>query len=73
MTNTNNDIYKELPYYLSSNNYRPSFKISRRKILIYSNVDNYLNLVEKTDLEKTYFYTDNLQRIIKTSLKLEDK
>ena len=31
------------------------------------------HLVEKTDLEKTYFYTDNLQRIIKTSLKLEDK
>lgn len=64
------ELYKELPHFLSTNNYRPSFKISRRKILDHSNVDNYLIFLEKTNLENTYFYTDNIQKIIKTSIKL---
>lgn len=66
-----NKIYQELPYYLNTNNYRPSFKISRRKILPYTNVDNYLTLLEKTNLEDTFFYTDNIQKIMKSSLKIE--
>ncbi len=68
-TNTNN-IYIELPYYLNTNTYRPEFKISRRKILQHSNIDNYLILLEKSNLENTFFYTDNIQTIIKNSLKL---
>ncbi len=70
MQNNNSDIYKELPYYLSSNNYRPSFKISRRRVLPYSNIDNYRTLIGKSNLENTYFYTESLQKIIKTSLKI---
>lgn len=64
------EIYKELPYYLNTNNYRPSFKISRRKVLVNSNVDNYLTMLEKTNLESTFFYTDNIQKIMKNSLKI---
>ncbi len=67
----NNNIYKELPYYLSSNNYRQSLKISRRKILPYSNVSNYLVLVEKSNLENTYFYPENIQKIMKDSVKIK--
>ncbi len=70
MQNKENNIYKELPYYLSSNHYQPSFKISRRKELPYSNIDNYKTLIQKTNLENTYFYTENLQKIIKTSIKI---
>jgi len=70
MQNKETNIYKELPYYLSSNHYHPNFKISRRKVLPYSNVDNYRTLLEKTNLESTYFYTENLQKIIKTSIKI---
>ena len=67
----NNNIYKELPYFLSSNNYKHSLKISRRKILPYSNVANYLLLVEKSNLESTYFYSENIQKIIKNSVKIK--
>lgn len=64
------EIYQELPYYLNTNNYRPGFKISRRKILPNTNVDNYLTLLEKTNLEDTFFYTDNIQTIMKSSIKI---
>ena len=64
------ELYKELPYYLNTNPYRPSFKISILKILPHTNVDNYLTLLEKTNLEDTFFYTDNIQKIIKSSLKI---
>lgn len=70
MTEQKDSIYLELPHYLHTNNYRPSFKISRRKIFPYTNVDNYLTLLEKTNLEDTFFYTDNIQKIIKNSLKI---
>lgn len=63
--------YKNVPYYLSNNNYLPSFKISRRKNLPLSNIDNYLKLLEKSNLESTYFYTEGLQKLIKTSLKIK--
>ena len=50
----NNNVYKELPYFLATNSYKPSLKISRRKIHPYTSVANYLELVEKTNLESTY-------------------
>jgi len=66
-----NNIYKELPYFLASNNYRPALKISRRRIIQHTNISNYLRLIEKTNLDPTYFYSDNIQKIMKNSIKLK--
>ena len=67
----NNNVYKELPYFLATNSYKPGLKISRRKIHPYTSVANYLEIVEKTNLESTYFYSENIQKIIKNSIKIK--
>ena len=71
MQNNDNKQNKELPYFLSSNNSKHPLKISKRKILPYSNIANYLLLIEKSNLDETYFYSENLQKIISSSVKLK--
>lgn len=65
------NVPKDTPYYLTTNDYRPAFKISRRKVLDDTNLDYYQKLLKKTNLDDTYFYNDSLKRIMKTSVHIK--
>lgn len=71
MQNNESKQNKELPCFVSSNNNQQPLKISKRKILPNSNIANYLVLIEKSNLDSTYFYSENIQKIISSSVKIK--
>lgn len=60
-----------LPYYKHNLEYRTGYKISKRKLSYTSSLDNYYNILKKSNVGDDYFYSESLNKIIRGSVKMK--